>query len=72
MRARTFTIALAAALTGLVASAQQPTLPNLLPVPLAPPTAPKVRPQATPPAPPALPRKGKVELAAVAQDERCE
>lgn len=72
MRARTFTIALAAALTGLVANAQQPTLPNLLPVPLAPPTAPKARQQATPPAPPALPRKGKVELAAVAQDERCE
>ncbi|GIL05846.1 MAG: hypothetical protein BroJett031_23660 [Betaproteobacteria bacterium] len=72
MRARTFTIALAAALTGPVASAQQPPLQNLLPVPLAPPTAPKARQQATPPAPPALPGKGKVELAAVAQDERCE
>lgn len=73
MHARTLTIALAAALTGPVASAQQPTLQNLLPVPLAPPTAPKPRPQAQPPAQaPALPGKGKVELAAVAQDERCE
>ncbi|GAB4466441.1 MAG: hypothetical protein OHK0044_06290 [Burkholderiaceae bacterium] len=72
MPVRTFAIALTVALAGPAASAQQPTQQNLLPMPLAPPAAPKARQRAAPPAPQSVAGKSRVELAAVAQDARCE